>query len=68
MVYDIIIIIKYNIRSSAQENFHWNLYLGRLMANLLNVNYAYHYIFRNLSMIAYKIEIQKSNFANNIEF
>ena len=35
------------------------------MANSLNLNSAYyHYIFRNLSMIAYMIEIQKSNIAN----
>ena len=34
------------------------------MANLLNLNSAYYFIFRNLLMIAYKIEIQKSKFAN----
>ena len=34
------------------------------MANLLNLNSAYNYVFRNLSMIAYMIEIQKSKFAN----
>ena len=28
------------------------------MANSLNLNAAYHYIFRNLSMMAYIIEIQ----------
>ena len=33
-----------------------------LMANLLNLNSVYYYIFRNLSMIVYIIEIQKSNF------
>ena len=32
------------------------------MANLLNLNSVY-YIFRNLSMIAYMTEIQKSKFA-----
>ena len=34
------------------------------MANSLNLNSAYYYIFRNLSMITYIIEIQKSKFAN----
>ena len=35
-----------------------------LMANLLILNSAHNYIFRNLSMIAYIIEMQKSEFAN----
>ena len=34
------------------------------MANSLNLNSAFYYIFRNLSIIAYIIEIQKSKFAN----
>ena len=34
------------------------------MANSPNFNFAYYFIFRNLSMIAYIIEIQKSKFAN----
>ena len=46
-----------------RETFHWNLNIAiSLMANLLNLNSAY-YIFRNLSMIAYMTEIQKSKFA-----
>ena len=32
-----------------------------LMANSLNLNSVYYYIFRNLSMIAYIIEIQNQN-------
>ena len=35
-----------------------------LIANLLNLYSAYYFIFRNLLMIAYKIEIHKSKFAN----
>ena len=35
------------------------------MANSLNLKSASYYILRNLSMIAYIIEIQKSKFANN---
>ena len=34
------------------------------MANSLNLNSTNYYIFRNLSMIAYIIEIHKSKFAN----
>ena len=34
------------------------------MVNSQNLNSAYYYIFRNLSMIAYVIEIHKSKFAN----
>ena len=34
------------------------------MENLVNKNSAYYYIFRNLSMIANMIEIQKSKLAN----
>ena len=46
-----------------RETFHWNLNIAiSLMANLLNLNSVY-YIFRNLSMIAYMTEIQKSKFA-----
>ena len=48
-----------------EEDFHLNLYFAiTLMVNLLNINYASYYIFRNLSIIAYIIEIQKSQFAN----
>ena len=54
-----------NIRTLREENFHWNLNSAiSLMANSLNLNYVYCFIFRNLSMIAYLIEIQKSKFAN----
>ena len=34
------------------------------MAKSLNLNSAYDYIFRSLSMIAYMIEIQNTKFAN----
>ena len=34
------------------------------MESSLNLISAHYYIFRNLSMIAYMIEIQKSKFAN----
>ena len=34
------------------------------MANSLTLNYAYYYIYRNNSMIAYIIEIQKTKFAD----
>ena len=34
------------------------------MANSLNLNSAFYFIFRNLSLIAYIIGIQKSKFAN----
>ena len=35
-----------------------------MMANPPNLNPANHYIFKNLSMIAYIIEIEKSKLAN----
>ena len=35
-----------------------------LMANLLNLNFAYNSIFRNLTMIAHIIKFQISKFAN----
>ena len=51
-----------------EENFHWNSNIAILpMANSLNLNSAYIYIyffFRDLSMIAYIIETQKSKFAD----
>ena len=41
-----------------EENFHWNLnFAFSLMANSLNLNSAYYYTFRNLSMKASMIEI-----------
>ena len=63
---------RYHEESSSQliilalleENFHWNLSFAiLLMANLLNLNSACYYIFRNLSMIAHIIEIQNSKYA-----
>ena len=50
--------------STLQErNFHWILNCAILLtANSLNSNSAYYYILRNLSMIAYVFEIQKSKF------
>ena len=48
-----------------EENFNWNLnFAVSLIANSLNLNPAYYYIFWNLSIIAYIIEVQKSKFAN----
>ena len=38
------------------------------MANSLNFNSVYYYIFENLSMIAYILNIQKSNFAKIFNF
>ena len=46
----------------SEENFHWILNFNiSLTANSLNLNSAYHVIFRKLSMIAKRIEIQKKN-------
>ena len=39
-------------------------FTNSLMANLLNLNSALYCTYRNLSMKAYMIEIQKSKFAN----
>ena len=48
-----------------EENFPGNLnFASSLMANSLNLNSAHNYIFGNLSMIAYIIEMQKSEFPN----
>ena len=48
-----------------EEKFEWNLNFAiSLTANLLNLNSTDYNTFRNLSMIAFVIEIQKSNFAN----
>ena len=45
-----------------EPHFHWNLNFAiSLMANSLNLNSAYNYVFRNLSMIAYMIEFQNQN-------
>ena len=47
-----------------EENFHWNLNFAKsLMANTPNQKSAYYYIFRNLSMKSYMIEIKKSDSA-----
>ena len=40
------------------------LMASSLMASPHNLNSTYYYIFRNLSMIAYMAEIQKSKFTN----
>ena len=49
------------------ESFHWNLTFAiLLMADLLNLNSAYHHIFRNLSTIAYTIGIQNSLIFNSL--
>ena len=49
----------------TQKNFHRNLNLAiSLRTNSLYLTSAYYYIFKNFSMIAYLIEIQKSKFAN----
>ena len=40
----------------AGQKVYWNLnFVISLIANLRNLNSAYRYIFRNLSMIAYMI-------------
>ena len=43
-----------------EENFHYYILIFAVMQieNSLNLNSAYYYVFRNLSMIAYTIEIQ----------
>ena len=47
-----------------EENFHWKVNFAHFdNGYLLNLNSAYHYIFRNISMIAYMVEIQKSKIA-----
>ena len=41
------------IYTLQEDSFHWNLMFAfSLMANLLNLNSAYYYIFRKLSMIS----------------
>ena len=66
--YRIKINMQFNLASlltMQEENFHWNLnFANSLMANSPNWNSANYYIFRNLSMIAYIIKIQKSKFAD----
>ena len=60
-------LVKLNscaVNTQLEENFHIN-YAILFMANLLNLNSAHYYIFRNLSMIAHTIEIHKLIFANN---
>ena len=48
-----------------EEKCEWNLNFAiSLMANLLNLNSTDYNTFRNLSMIAHVIEIQKSKSAN----
>ena len=57
--------ISYSLLTTTlqEEHFNWNLNFDTLlMANLLNSNSAYYYAFKNLSMIAYIIEIH--NIAN----
>ena len=47
-----------------EESFHWNLdFTISIMVDSRNLNTTC-FIFRNLSIIAYTIEIQKSKFAN----
>ena len=47
-----------------EEKNHWNLNFAILLFMANSLNSAYYSIFRNLSMIAYIIEIHKSKFAN----
>ena len=55
------------MRILQHESYHWNLIFAiSLMANSLNLNSAYFYIFRNLSMIAQMIEIQEYKFTISI--
>ena len=59
--------IRHSMRILQHECFHWNLIFAiSLMANSLNLNSAYFYIFRNLSMIAQMIEIQEYKFTLSI--
>ena len=45
-----------------EEKFHRNLNFAiSLMANSLKLIFAYHYTFRNLTMIAHIIEIKNQN-------
>ena len=53
------------VKTLVVENLHWNLNFAIwVMVNSLDFNSVYYYIFRNLSMIAFIIEIQKSKFPN----
>ena len=61
------LLTRISLTTLQEENFHWSLkFAFLLMANPLNLNSAYSYIFSNLSMIifsklkAYIIEIQKN--------
>ena len=65
----IFIISSFDKRHSMSilqdESFHWNLNFAiSLMAKSLDLKSTYYCIFRNLSMIAYMIEIQESKFSN----
>ena len=56
---------RHSMSILQDESFHWNLNFAiSLMAKSLDLNSSNYYIFRNLSMIAYMIEIQESKFAN----
>ena len=48
-----------------EENSHWNLSFAiSLLANSLNLNSVYYYIYGRISMRGYIIEIQKQKLAN----
>ena len=54
-----------NLNTLQGKHFHWILISNiSLMAMSLNLNSAYYYIFRSLSMVAHIIDIQRSYFAD----
>ena len=56
---------RHSMSILQDESFHRNLNFAiSLMAKSLDLNSAYNYIYRNLSMIASMTEIQESKFAN----
>ena len=57
--------VSTGINTLQEEKFHRNSnFTISLIANSLNLSSAHYYIIRNLSMIVYMIEIQKSKLAN----
>ena len=49
-----LLLFQLHFYTIQDENFHWSLNFAiSLMANLLNLNSAYYYIFRKLSIIVY---------------
>ena len=62
-VHKVHVLLKNN--TTFTQQFHRNFSLAfYLVTNSLSLNSAYYYIFSNLPMAVYIIEIQKSKFAN----